>query len=165
MDTTIQYNIPLFPKYNCRKIGTESTKSASPVSGELMSFGKPGVENPILGFLSGRLHVIEASIEQILKEIEEREMLRDRILHELDMHSCEVKEMLYAVAPCGSSPFTNGDPGRRAGIEQELFHIDAEKRREESSSWKDVANLKRELRVLLRERMDEERRQDAVMPR
>ena len=52
-------------------------------------------------------------------------------------------------------------PARR---EKEIAALEAERRREQSGTWKDVASLKRELRLLLRERDEEKRRQQVIEP-
>ena len=66
------------------------------------------------------------------------------------------------MAPHGSSPFTIGDSRRRASIEKELSTLEAEQRRETTAAWKDIANLKKELRALLREEAEEKRRQEVI---
>lgn len=109
--------------------------------------------------MAGKLRIIEAAIEQITNEVEDRENLQKVLLETIDNEICDQKEALYQVAPHGSSPFTVGDSKRRASIERELAALEAEKRKETCSTWKDIANLKRELRDLLREHNEEKRRQ------
>ena len=118
--------------------------------------------DPFELFVAGKLRIIEASIEQIHQEIENREKLGDAFLETIDKDICVQKEMLYQVAPDGSSPFTVGDSKRRGSIEKELAALEAEKRKEACSAWKDIANLKKELRVLLREHSEEKRRQQVL---
>ena len=115
-------------------------------------------------FVAGKLKVLEAAIEQISQEIDDRERLRDTLLSKMDEAICEQKESLFQVAPYGSSPFTLGDSKRRSSIEKELGVLEAEKRRETTSAWKDIAGLKKELRLLLREYDEEKRRQQVMGP-
>jgi hypothetical protein len=112
--------------------------------------------------LAGKLRIVEASIEQITQEIEGREGLRDGMLNSIDKELCQQKELLYQVAPNGSSTFTIGDPKRRSGIEKAIATLEAEKRKETGSAWKDTANLNKERRELWREREEEKRRQRVI---
>ncbi len=118
--------------------------------------------DPLGMLLSGKLRIVETSIDQIAEEISGRERLRDRMLETIDKEICLQKELLYQVAPHGSSPFTVGDPKRRVGIERAIATLDAEKRQERCSAWKDIAGLNKELRVLLREQEEEKRRQRVI---
>jgi hypothetical protein len=113
-------------------------------------------------FVAGKLRIVEAGIEQVIQEIEEREKLRDSLLEEIDNEFCRQRELLFQVAPRGSSTFTVGDPKRRSNIEKELATLESEKRRERTSAWKDIANLKTEVRGLLREHSEEKRRQQVL---
>ena len=118
--------------------------------------------DPLEMLMAGKLRIIEAAIEQITDEIENRENLQRVLLETIDNAICDQKEALYQVAPHGSSPFTVGDSKRRASIEKELAALESEKRKETCSAWKDIASLKRELRELLREHNEEERRQRVI---
>jgi hypothetical protein len=100
----------------------------------------------------------------VQEAIDEREALRDRSLEAIDQAMCAQKELLYQSAPHGSSTFTIGDPKRRAQIERELSALEAEKRKETTAAWKDVATLQKELRELLREKLEEEQRQRVMQP-
>lgn len=75
---------------------------------------------------------------------------------------CELKGAWHRVAPWENSPITVGDPKRRSAIEKLLADLEAEKRRETTSCWKDVASLQKELRELHRE-LAEEKRKSQVM--
>ena len=77
-------------------------------------------------------------------------------------HVGQQKELLYQVAPHGSATFTIGDPKRRTGIEKAIATLEAEKRHETGSAWKDIAGLNKELRILLREHEEEKRRQRVI---
>ena len=112
--------------------------------------------------MSGKLRILEASIEQITREIEEREQLRDTTLETIDKAICEQKTMLHQVAPHGIMPITVGEPKRRASIEKEVASLEEEKRRETVSAWRDIAGLKRELRELQREHAEEARRHQVI---
>lgn len=157
------YYVPLYPKY--RSIGNvdESKQNSSPIQQSLVPTNGPTVsEGSFDLFLIGKLQVVEASIEHVMEEIQTREVLRDKLVQEIDQASCRQRELLMQTAPHGSSTFTVGDSRRRAGIEKELAALDVERRREFTSAWKDVAQLKKELRTLLRE-YEEEKRRERVM--
>ena len=137
----------------------DSSESKDPI---VPSTDRPKRVDPFELFVAGKLRIIEASIEQIHQEVESREKLRDAFLEAIDKEICVQKELLYQVAPDASSPFTVGDSRRRGSIEKELAALEAEKRKETCSAWKDIANLKKELRALLREHSEEERRQQVL---
>lgn len=140
--------------------------------GAASSFGElppeePGLEpalDPLDRFIARKLTVTEAGIRQVAKEIEARIRLRDRQLQAIDEDIAHLKERLYQAAPWGhASPFGVGDAKRRGNIESQLAALEVEKRREESSAWRDVAGLKRELRELVREYEEEKRKQEVVL--
>ena len=133
------------------------TKEATVPSAE-----DPNRLDPLEMLMAGKLRIIETAIEQITNEIEDRENLQKVLLDTIDDQICDQKEALNQVAPHGSSPFTVGDSKRRASIEKELAALEAEKRKETCSAWKDIANLKKEMRDLLREHNEEKRRQQVI---
>lgn len=119
-------------------------------------------QDPIEGFVRDKLIIIEAAINQVLGEIEQREQLLTELLEDIDAQICIQKEMFFRIAPYGSSAITEGDPKRRVAIEGMLASLETEKRREQASAWKDIASLKRELRELLREYNEEKRKQRVI---
>ncbi|HQN00965.1 MAG TPA: hypothetical protein PLL36_07820 [Candidatus Hydrogenedentes bacterium] len=138
---------------------TGSLDHKSPIA---LSFESHGRLDPLEMLLAGKLRIVEASIEQITQEIEGREDLRNSMLNAIDKELCQQKELLYQVAPHGSATFTIGDPKRRTGIEKAIATLEAEKRHETGSAWKDIAGLNKELRILLREHEEEKRRQRVI---
>lgn len=120
--------------------------------------------DPVEEFFNDRLRIVRATIQQVLNEIETRETLSEQTLRKLDAEICEAGERLLQIAPHGSSTFTIGDPRRRASIEGEIAALEKEHRQEQISKWKDTAALKHELRELLREYMDEKRKEKALQP-
>lgn len=143
----------------CEDLGVESTFGELPetvITPALMA-------DPIDRFLTRKLSIREASIKQVANEIAERIRLRNKLFEWIDQDICELKERLYLTAPWGhASPFSVGDARRRAAIERELSALETEKRREETSAWRDVASLKRELRELLSEYEEEKRKQELM---
>lgn len=138
---------------------TGSLDRKSPIA---LSFESHGRLDPLEVLLAGKLRIVEASIEQITQEIEGRADLRNSMLDAIDKELCQQKELLYQVAPHGSATFTIGDPKRRTGIEKAIATLEAEKRHETGSAWKDIAGLNKELRILLREHEEEKRRQRVI---
>ena len=148
---------------SCGESDSNSNQNSSEKLSPTVRFSdKTSNLDPLERFVVGKLRILEAAIEEVTREIEERRKLRDATLQVIDKALCEQKELLYQVAPHGSSPFTVGDSKRRSGIEGELSALEAEKRRETTAAWKDTANLKKELRELLREHAEEKRRQQVV---
>lgn len=114
--------------------------------------------DPLTAFTQGKVRILGQTIDQIVTDIEERQVLGDRLTHEIDLRMTDLKEPLYQVAPFGSSPVTVGDPRRRAAIEKALLSLETERRREEVGTWKDISGLKRELRDVVREYEEEKSR-------
>jgi len=155
-----EYYIPFNQNYISNENGNESKNDSSATCvPNALSFHSTNCSDPIAGFLTDKIRIIEASIKQVADEIENREQLRDRMLTEIDKQTCAQKEMLYFMAPHGPCPFTVGDSRRRSGIEKELASLETDKRREETSAWRDVSTLRKELRELFREYEDEKRKQ------
>jgi len=153
------YYVPYSPKYTC----SGSANGSRPNSYEIalpqdLFLPQTLSSDPLEAFVQGKLRILEAAIAQVLKEIEQRELLRDVMLDAIDNQMCELTTSLMAVAPWGDSPSTVGDPRRRAALEKEISALDAEKRHETTATWKDIANLKKELRELLREYHEEKRK-------
>lgn len=141
---------------------TNSEENAFPVV-DIFANRNPSVD-PIEGFVRDKLIIIETAIRQVLKEIEQREELLAEILEQIDAQIGLQKEMFWRIAPYDSCFITIGDPRRRVAIERTLATLETERRREQSSAWKDIASLKRELRELIREYNEETRKQRAVGP-
>jgi len=99
--------------------------------------------DPVEAFVSGKARIIEAVISLAVKDIEARELLMEATLDGIDNQMCELRTALMAVAPWGDSPSTLGDSRRRSAIEKELVALDAEKRAETTTSWRDIAALKK----------------------
>ena len=156
---SMPYYVPCFPKYICsgseNNLNHNSSETCLPTNLML-----PGTvtSDPLEAFIQGKLRILEAAIAQVLKEIEERELLRDVTLDGIDNQMCELKTALMAVAPWGDSPSTLGDPRRRASLEKEIAALVAEQRHETTATWKDIASLKSELRELVREYHEEKRK-------
>lgn len=113
--------------------------------------------------LGGKACIIRKCIHQIEEEIEEREALYKRTVASLDRQYLELKEALIQTAPYGSSTVTIGDSRRRSSIEKELSTLESERRREQISVWKDISQLKAELRLLNRELLEEEQREKVMV--
>lgn len=157
------FYVPFSPKYLCNGSASESKPSYSETSVPAL----PGIErdawqDPLDAFVSGKLRIIEHAIQQITDEIQKRELLQDVMIDAIDNQMCELKTALMAVAPWGDAPSTIGDPRRRASLEKEIASLDAEKRRETTAAWKDIAGLKKELREVFREYLEERRKQQAM---
>ena len=122
-------------------------------------------EDPFESVFRGKRSVLKAAIQQVVREIRERKALHTHLNERLnDMH-CTHKSRLYRAAPWGDeSPFSLGDHRRRAAIEKELAAVDAERRREKAACLKDIAALKKELRTLIREYLDEIRKEQVMRP-
>lgn len=162
MQSMPYYSIP-YPSNSYGGNDNSSRQDSSEMQNPTAPFSKKeSTPDPLGKFVAGKLAILNAAIEQVATEVEEREKLRDRTLHDIDKAICEQKELLYQVAPHGSSPFTIGDSKRRSSIEKELSTLEAEQRRETTAAWKDIANLKKELRALLREEAEEKRRQEVI---
>ena len=156
---SMPYYVPCFPKYICS--GSENNLNQSLSETCLpTNLMLPGTvtSDPLEAFIQGKLRILEAAIAQVLKEIEERELLRDVTLDGIDKQMCELNTALMAVAPWGDSPSTLGDPRRRGSLEKEIAALVAEQRHETTATWKDIASLKSELRELVREYHEEKRK-------
>lgn len=153
------YYVPLHPNY--RFNGSEN---ASKPSSSVIVPGFDAQADPVLGFLADKIRIVEASIRQVVEELDERQKLQESTIAAIDKESCVFKERLFQVAPHGSSPFTVGDSRRRASIESEIAALEKEKRHEKTAAFKDVASLKKELRELIREYLEEKRKERAMRP-
>ena len=163
--SSMPYYVPCCPKYSLRENAADSKPSSSDIPMALpweVSFQTTNQEDLLVSLVADRLRIMEAGIRQLIIEMEERKRLRDRMLDDIDQEICAQKEMLFQVAPNGVSPFTVGDPRRRSAIEKEIASLDAEKRAQETSAWKDVSTLKKELRELGREYLEEKRKQRVI---
>ena len=153
------YYVPNCPKYFCS--GSENNLKPSLSEACLpanLMLPASLTSDPLEAFVQGKLRILEAAIAQVLKEIEERELLRDVTLDDIDNQMCELKTALMAVAPWGNTPSALGDPRRRASLEKDIAALVAEKRHETTATWKDIASLKSELRELVREYHEEKRK-------
>ena len=162
MKSTLFY-VPFSPKYVCSGSVSESKPSYSETSVPALSgIERDAWQDPLDAFVSGKLRIIERAIQQVTDEIQKRELLQEVMLDAIDNQMCRLRTALFATAPYGDSPFTLGDPRRRAALEKEIASLEAEKRGEETAAWKDIAGLKKELREVFREYLEERRKQQVM---
>ena len=135
---------------------------SAPVLPALAEYNPNTHTDPLEAFTRGKILILENIIGEVLKEIEKRELLMETALDTISNQECQLKTALMAVAPWGDSPSTLGDPRRRAALEKEIASLEAEKRSEETAAWKDIAGLKKELREVFREYLEERRKQQVM---
>ena len=89
--------------------------------------------------------------------IYEREYLRDTNCYRIDRDSCYISQKLYEIyyIPLGLNP--NIDK-LRSNLEREMIAFEREKRMESVACWRDITRLKNDLREVMREFSQENRK-------
>lgn len=132
--------------------GTQLTKDlygATPASGY-----SPAGDSGLDFLLKNRQEVMRTKLELLTAELTERRRLLDYSLYRINRDQCEFKNMA----------FLRGEDiwdRYRFKLEQSILDLEGEKRKEESAYFRDVFFLKKELRELLVEGVEE--RQKAAM--
>jgi len=97
---------------------------------------------------------IRKTIDEIENEINERKGIDSKVLTEIQDEILKVRNRMLEVeqftgAVQGNHPFPRIDV-----LEKELVNLEGQKRFEEVSCWRDLTNLRKEIRIYLRELND-----------
>ena len=106
--------------------------------------------DPVGTFLSAKKGFLEASIKDLLAQIEERERLLHKHLYEIELETRENHRRLFEVDRWQRGFHPNLDRVR-SQLERLEAGIYQQRRMEEVASWRDVSRLKSELREVTRE--------------
>jgi len=119
------------------------------------------------GFLTDIITDKISFLRQILNEIDtqinNRETLKDSIVHKIDTGICYLRTKLYEIESWELGRNRNID-SRRSNIEQELEALENQKRDETRQSWRDIALLKKEHRQFFHEYRNALRRVKVILP-
>ena len=118
--------------------------------------------DPLDRFLSGKRDFLIRSVKDIGCLIYEREMLRKKNFYKIDYGICYVGYKVGQLGPWYSGMNQNIDR-QRSSLDKEVFGLEKEKRMEDVSCWRDIWRLKLELRDVLKELDQEERKRSFVL--
>ena len=137
----------------------ESDAVSSPTHLDALTEGirSEKTRDPIHYFLADKKAFLSKSVEDILGMIYEREYLRDTNCYRIDRDSCYISQKLYEIyyIPLGLNP--NIDK-LRSNLEREMIAFEREKRMESVACWRDITRLKSDLREVMREFSQENRK-------
>ena len=137
----------------------ESATVSSPTHLDALTEGiqSEKTRDPIHHFLADKKAFLSKSVEDILGMIYEREYLRDTNCYRIDRDSCYISQKLYEIyyIPIGLNP--NIDK-LRSNLEREMIAFEREKRMESVACWRDITRLKGDLREVMREFSQENRK-------
>lgn len=107
-------------------------------------------------FLGLRQEVLDTKIGLLTNEIDTRQQLKQANLYRMNLDQCECQNQIMLL---GQHLWDK----RRMQLEQHILRLEEEKRREETSCFRDIMFLNKELRLALIEGLEE--RQKAAMLR
>ena len=145
------YGIPLDPKY---VYGTYSKNDiAGYDSTDCLETAQDALESGFEGtdltdLLSQRGLLIDSRVDMILADIDQRRMIKETNLYRINLDQCAHRNTI----------FSRGEDlwdKNRLKLEENILGLEEEKRKEESSYFRDILFLKKELRDFLIEKMEE----------
>ena len=104
----------------------------------------PVQSNEILSkLLTDRLYFIRDEINEITRQVEERQELKQSLDSEIDERVCQVRNIIYLIELdiCNKIDTSR----RRTLLEKQIADLYKEKRQEQLAHWTDTVMLKREL--------------------
>ena len=105
----------------------------------------PVQTNEILSkILTDRLYFIKDEINEITRQVEERQELKQSLDSEIDQRVCEVRNIIYLIELDICNKIDKSR--RRTLLEKQIADLYKEKRQEKHSHWTDTVMLERELR-------------------
>ena len=113
---------------------------------------EPSSKGSIDAIFEDRLDVIRSKIELLTMQLSDRKRIHDGVLYRIDVDSCNAQNLILYKA---SVEHDYGIYRDRIGIEKIKFDLEEEKRKENTSYFKDTALLKKELREALIEYQEE----------
>jgi len=146
------YGLPLDPKYLYLSYPKPGLGSYEPDrSGEDYPGQSTGPLDDlgIEGLLAQRADLVDYRVQMIVEEIKERRRILERNIYSIDLDQCAHRDIIL---------FRSEDiwDKYRFKLEQEILNLEENKRREESSYFRDILFLKKELRDSLIERKEED---------
>ncbi|MFC1735523.1 hypothetical protein ACFL1X_05360 [Candidatus Hydrogenedentota bacterium] len=126
--------------------------------------GTSAGKDPLDEFFLGKKVFLAKSVEDIVGLIHERGYLKDENVRKIDYDMCKTKSMLFELGDwqMGADPQFDKT---RVNIERELAMFEREKRMEDVNCWRDVCRLKSDLRELMQQVEQENRKQSLLFPK
>jgi len=101
--------------------------------------------------ISDRVSFLRKSIEEISRQIQERQKLKEALNSNIDEELCHTKTALYELDTYGNIANSLNSGKRRISLENMLAALHKEKRHHKLSHWQDTVMLERELRNMEKE--------------
>ena len=152
------YGIPLDPKYLYRAYSKNDIAGYDSFnSSKIIEPVIPGDDlAPVSGFegtdltdlLSQRGLLIDSRVDMILADIDQRRRIKDSNIYRINLDQCAHRNTI----------FSRGEDlwdKNRLKLEENILSLEEEKRKEESSYFRDILFLKKELRDFVIEKMEE----------
>ena len=145
------YGIPLDPKYvygtySKNKIAGYDSSDCPEITKSTPESGFEGTD--LTDLLSQRGLLIDSRVDMILGDIDQRRMIKETNLYRINLDQCAHRNNI----------FSRGEDlwdKNRLKLEENILSLEEEKRKEESSYFRDILFLKKELRDFLVEKMEE----------
>lgn len=101
---------------------------------------------------SDKTKTLKSTVKALFNEINLRERLDSLLLYRIDEDVCKCRTYLHEVKFLNNSYTLNPDlTGRRTKLENQIFQLEQEKRKEYLECWKDLFMLKKELLLGLKD--------------
>ena len=148
VENPIKYFYPVRYGYN---------KTALLYSLSVSYYKKPVAASPDLEDLLGqRQDVIDAKIRMILKEIDQRRILKDDNIYRICLDQCTCKTLIHQLG-------VHYIDKRWVDLEKKTIDLEQEKRQEMTSYFRDILFLRKELRESIIENLEETQKLDIFM--
>jgi hypothetical protein len=105
--------------------------------------------------MSQRREILHAKTEMLNSEIYQRRRLKEVNLYRICLDQCSCRTVIYEI---GDHLWDN----KRMALEQKIIDLEEEKRREETTYFRDIQFLRKELRESLIEKMEDQQKAELL---
>jgi len=105
------------------------------------------------GLLYQRQEIIHSKIEMVLTEINQRRIMKDENLYQIDFDQNSLQTLIFGLRRYYIDR-------RRIELEKKIIDLEQEKRRERTTYFRDILFLRKELRESLVEKLEEDQKVD-----
>jgi hypothetical protein len=95
--------------------------------------------------------IMDSRIEMLLSEIYQRRKLQDENLNQINLDQCTCRTLIYRMHPFYLDK-------KKMDMERKIIELEEEKRKEQTSYFRDILFIKKELRDTLIEKLEEEQK-------
>lgn len=147
---TSNYAFPAVKYFYPQRYGYQTANVQYPVSSPTYE-QSPVPSTGLESLLYQRQEVIQAKIQMVLSEINQRRILKDENLSQIDLDQNTCRNIIYRMRRYYVDR-------QRVDMEKKIIDLEEEKRREKTTYFRDILFLRKELRESFVEKLEEDQK-------